>query len=65
MPNDANSNYQDIEFIKYFSDMDDFREADKIKYPLEEVLLLVLCSVLSLADGQGNRMIFLSCNKLS
>ena len=51
MPNDANNNYQDIEFIKYFRDMDDFREADKIKYPLEEVLLLVLCSVLSMADG--------------
>ncbi len=44
-------NTQDIGFIHYFEDLEDFREALKIDYPLEEVLLLVLCGVLAMADG--------------
>jgi len=40
-----------IEFIKYFEDMDDPRQEGKLKYPLDEILLLTLCGVLCGADG--------------
>jgi len=39
------------EFLNYFSEIDDPRQAAKIVYPLEEIFLLVLCAVISGADG--------------
>lgn len=42
---------QHVEFLEHFKDMDDPRQAVKILYPLDEVLLLCLCGVLCGADG--------------
>lgn len=39
------------EFLKHFANMDDPRQAGKILYPLDEIFLLVLCAVISGADG--------------
>ena len=39
-----------IEFLKSFADLDDPRQQAKILYPLEEILLLCLCAVISGAD---------------
>lgn len=38
-------------FLNYFREMDDPRQAAKVVYPLEEIFLLVLCAVISGADG--------------
>lgn len=37
-------------FLEHFSDLDDPRQSAKILYPLDEVLLLTLCAILSGAD---------------
>ena len=37
-------------FLDYFSALEDPRQAWKVVYPLDEMLLLVLCAVLSDAD---------------
>jgi len=42
---------QHVEFLEHFKDMDDPRQAGKLLYPLDEVLLLCLCGVLCGADG--------------
>ena len=42
---------QHVEFLEHFRDMDDPRQAGKLLYPLDEVLLLCLCGVLCGADG--------------
>ena len=39
------------EFLKYFARLDDPRQLAKVSYPLDEVFLLVLCAVISGADG--------------
>ncbi len=39
-----------IEFLDSFADLDDPRQQAKVLYPLEEILLLCLCAVLSGAD---------------
>lgn len=39
-----------IEFLKSFANLDDPRQQAKVLYPLEEILLLCLCAVLSGAD---------------
>jgi hypothetical protein len=39
-----------IGFIAHFSKLEDPRQLNKSLYPLQEVLLLVLCAVLSGAD---------------
>ena len=39
------------EFLKHFASIDDPRQEAKITYPLGEVFLLVLCAVISGADG--------------
>ena len=39
-----------IEFLKSFADLDDPRQQAKVLYPLEEILLLCLCAVISGAD---------------
>ena len=41
---------QHIDFIKHFKSMEDPRQIKKSLYPLEEILFLVLCAVLSGAD---------------
>ena len=41
---------QPIEFLKSFADLDDPRQQAKVLYPLEEILLLCLCAVISGAD---------------
>lgn len=38
-------------FLDYFKHIDDPRQAAKILYPIEEILLLVLCAVISGADN--------------
>ena len=38
-------------FLKHFANMDDPRQEAKVTYPLDEVFLLVLCGVISGADG--------------
>ena len=40
-----------IEFIEHFKLMEDFRQATKVLYSLDEILLLALCGVLCGADG--------------
>lgn len=42
---------QGIDFLSYFSALEDPRQQGKVDYPLEEILLLVLCGVLAGADG--------------
>jgi hypothetical protein len=39
-----------VVFLKYFSDLPDPRQAGKVSYPLDEVLLLCLLAVLSGAE---------------
>ena len=39
------------EFLNHFARMDDPRQAGKVLYPLNEIFLLVLCAVISGADG--------------
>ena len=39
-----------IEFLKSFADLEDPRQQAKVLYPLEEILLLCLCAVISGAD---------------
>ena len=39
------------EFLKHFARIDDPRQEAKVTYPLEELFLLVLCAVISGADG--------------
>ena len=41
---------QPIEFLKSFANLDDPRQSAKVLYPLEEILLLCLCAVISGAD---------------
>lgn len=38
-------------FLKHFASMNDPRQEAKVTYPLDEVFLLVLCAVISGADG--------------
>lgn len=40
-----------LDFLEHFSALDDPRQAVKVLYPLDEVLLLTLCAVLCGADG--------------
>lgn len=40
-----------IDFLQHFKGLSDPRQASKVHYPLDEVLLLVLCAVISGADG--------------
>lgn len=40
-----------IEFLGYFDNLRDPRQLKKTRFPLDEILLLVLCAVLSGADG--------------
>ncbi|MEO1609980.1 MAG: ISAs1 family transposase [Pseudomonadota bacterium] len=42
---------QGIDFLSHFSALEDPRQQGKVDYPLEEILLLVLCGVLAGADG--------------
>ena len=42
---------QGIDFLSYFSALEDPRQQGKVDYPLGEILLLVLCGVLAGADG--------------
>jgi len=39
-----------VSFLDHFSALDDPRQAAKVLYPLDEVMLLVLCAILSGAD---------------
>ena len=38
-------------FLTHFQSIEDPRQQGKVLYPLEEILLLVLCGVISGADG--------------
>jgi predicted transposase YbfD/YdcC len=40
-----------VKFLSSFESLDDPRQQAKVRYPLDEILLLVLCAVLSGADG--------------
>ncbi len=40
-----------LEFLEHFSDLEEPRQRAKVLYPLDEVLLLTLCAVLSGAEG--------------
>ena len=50
MSADSESSEHTIEFLDSFADLDDPRQQAKVIYPLEEILLLCLCAVLSGAD---------------
>jgi len=39
-----------LDFLEHFADLPDPRQALKVVYPLDEVLLLTLCAVLCGAD---------------
>ncbi len=47
-----------VEFIEYFKDLEDPRQAKKLTYPFDEVLFLVLCGVLCGANGWMEISIF-------
>ena len=49
------------EFLNHFGRMDDPRQAGKILYPLNEIFLLVLCAVISGADGWTSIALY-GCN---
>ncbi len=40
-----------VAFLDYFSELDDPRQSGKVLYPLDEVMLLVLCGEIAGADG--------------
>ncbi len=40
-----------LDFLEHFSDLEDPRQAGKVLYPLDEILLLTLCAVVSGAEG--------------
>jgi len=40
-----------IVFLEHFATLEDRRQQSKVQFPLDEVLLLVLCAVISGADG--------------
>lgn len=42
--------YETVVFLRYFKDFPDGRQSGKVKYPLEEILLLCLLAVLAGAD---------------
>ena len=46
----AEGSDRSIEFLKSFADLEDPRQQAKVLYPLEEILLLCLCAVISGAD---------------
>ncbi len=50
MANKVGASSHHIGFLDHFSKLDDPRQINKSLYPLEEILLLVLCAVLSGAD---------------
>ena len=50
MPFSSVSNPKPV-FLDYFEEVDDPRQAAKVLYPFEEILLLVLCAVISGADN--------------
>ena len=50
MPFSSGSNPKPV-FLDYFEEVDDPRQAAKVLYPFEEILLLVLCAVISGADN--------------
>ena len=52
------------EFLNHFGRMDDPRQAGKILYPLNEIFLLVLCAVISGADGWTSIALY-GCKKIS
>lgn len=47
----ATSERQEIAFLEHFKTLEDTRQQSKVHFPLDEVLLLVLCAVISGADG--------------
>ena len=47
----AESQQPTINFLRHFKGLFDHRQARKVQYPLDEVLLLVLCAVISGADS--------------
>ena len=40
-----------VSFLEHFRKVPDTRQASKVHFPLDEILLLVLCAVISGADG--------------
>ena len=50
MANTALENEQIVGFIEHFSLLTDPRQQVKVEYPLDEILLLVLCAVLAGAN---------------
>jgi len=51
MPNEGEGG--SLDFLEHFSELEDPRQRAKVLYPLDEVLLLTLCAVLSGAKGWG------------
>ena len=47
----ANTHQPKIGFLEHFSILEDGRQQSKVQFPLDEVLLLVLCAVISGANG--------------
>ncbi|MBC8426184.1 transposase family protein [bacterium] len=42
---------QSVAFLEYFSELEDPRQAGKVLFPLDEIMLLVLCGVLGGGAG--------------
>ncbi len=47
---DTDALYETVVFLRYFKDLPDGRQSGKVKYPLQEILLLCLLAVLAGAD---------------
>ncbi len=47
----ARKNHPTPEFLTHYEDIEDPRQAAKVIYPLDEILLLVLFAVISGAQG--------------
>ena len=42
--------YESVAFLNYFKDLPDVRQSGKVKYPLDEILLLCLLAVVAGAE---------------
>ena len=43
--------YESVAFLNYFNDLPDVRQSGKVKYPLDEILLLCLLAVVAGAEA--------------
>ena len=53
--NECGAVFETVVFLKHFRELPDHRQAGKVTYPLDEVLLLCLLAVLTGADTAASK----------